>query len=245
MLAWALEAFAGYVAVDARYEGPDGGLSAVAKRQDKRLFYAGLDHDPRHDDLRPLVPRLRRALSERELPLGGITTDGSALAPEPLPDVFGEGPPQIGTFQVRKERRTGVVRAVAAERRRRAASTPQVPRGRAASKEKAARRLARHSNGIQGTIRAWFQERLVVVKRRRQARAWTRCLSLTRGLPQRRQRRARMDPMDALCDRRCRTQTALGKRRTLRQWVKRFKWMGATFAQGVAAPPGKSADGSR
>jgi hypothetical protein len=33
---WALEAFAGSVAADARYEGPSGGLSVVDNRQDKR-----------------------------------------------------------------------------------------------------------------------------------------------------------------------------------------------------------------
>ena len=35
--------------------------------------------------------------------------------------------------------------------------------------------------------------------------------------------------MYALFDRRCRTQTALGKLRKLRQWIKRFKWIGDTL----------------
>src|SRR5438874_6811575 len=35
--------------------------------------------------------------------------------------------------------------------------------------------------------------------------------------------------MYSLFDRRCRTQTALGKLRKLRQWIKRFKWIGDTL----------------
>jgi hypothetical protein len=36
-------------------------------------------------------------------------------------------------------------------------------------------------------------------------------------------------PIYALFDRRCRTQTALNKLKKLRQWVKRFKWIGETL----------------
>jgi hypothetical protein len=35
--------------------------------------------------------------------------------------------------------------------------------------------------------------------------------------------------MYAWFDRRCRTQTALGKRQKLRQWIKRFQWIGDTL----------------
>jgi hypothetical protein len=51
-------------------------------------------------------------------------------------------------------------------------------------------------------------------------------MPITRGLPQLRKLRDIMEPVYALWDRRCRTQTALGKVRKLRQWVKRFTWMG-------------------
>jgi hypothetical protein len=56
-----------------------------------------------------------------------------------------------------------------------------------------------------------------------------RFLHITRGLPQLRTRREIMDHMYALFDRRCRTHTALGKLKKLRQWVKRFKWIGETL----------------
>ena len=48
------------------------------------------------------------------------------------------------------------------------------------------------------------------------------CLSL-------RKLREIMEHIYALFDRRCRTQTALGKLKKLRQWVKRFTWIGETL----------------
>jgi hypothetical protein len=59
---------------------------------------------------------LKAALDERELTLQGITTDGSALYPEPLREVFGEVPHQLCTFHVIKDLTQGVLRAVASER---------------------------------------------------------------------------------------------------------------------------------
>ena len=45
-----------------------------------------------------------------------------------------------------------------------------------------------------------------------------------------------MDHISALFDRRCRTHTALGTLKKLRQWVKRFTWMGETVKK-VFSPP--------
>ena len=47
-------------------------------------------------------------------------------------------------------------------------------------------------------------------------------MRITRGLPQLRTLRDIMEHIYALFDRRCRTQTALGKLRKLRQWVPDF-----------------------
>src|SRR5204862_6568040 len=102
-LDWALETFSGYVAVDELYEGPYCVLSAVDNRQYKRILYEVLDHDPSHDDITPFLKRLKTALIERELTLYGITTDGSALYPEPIQEVFGDVAHQICTFHVIKE----------------------------------------------------------------------------------------------------------------------------------------------
>jgi len=206
-LDWALASFSGYVAADELYEGPYCVLSVVDNRQYKRILYAVLDHDPTHPDITTFLGRLKTALTERDLVLQGITTDGSPLYPEPIRTVFGAVAHQICTFHVLKELTQGILRAVAAERRR----------------------LARKSKQRQEKIRALFQGRFLFVKRRLKPREHRQLLSITRGLPQWRKLREIMEHIYALLDRRCRTQTALDKLRKLRQWVKRFKWMGDTL----------------
>src|SRR6266581_501271 len=151
-LDWALETFSGYVAVDELYEGPYCVLSAVDNRQYKRILYEVLDHDPCHDDIDAFLGRLKAALEERNLALKGITTDGSALYPEPIRTVFGDVPHQLCTVHVIKELTKGILRAVASERKRLATSKPKLKRGRPSPKDKAARRLARKSTSIQETI---------------------------------------------------------------------------------------------
>src|SRR5215475_8639260 len=99
-LDWALADFSGYVAADELYDGPFCILSAVDNRHYKRLLYDVLDHDPTHDDIRTFLGRLKTALTARALTLVGITTDGSALSPTPLVEVFGDIPHQICTFHI-------------------------------------------------------------------------------------------------------------------------------------------------
>src|SRR5262252_1847181 len=94
-LNWALADFSGYVAADELYDGPFCMLSVVDNRRYKRLLYEVLDHDPTHDDMRAFLGRLKTALVARGLTLCGVTTDGSALYPEPLGEVFGKVRHQI------------------------------------------------------------------------------------------------------------------------------------------------------
>jgi hypothetical protein len=228
-LAWALEAFSGYAAVDELYEGRYGVLSAVDKRQYKRVLYEVLDHDPSHGDIEAFLGRLKTALDDRELELKGLTTDGSALYPEPIRTVFGDVPHQLCTFHVIKDLTTGVLKAVAQERERLGKSKPKLKRGRPSSKEKEARRLARKSKDIQQKISELFQNRSLFVKRRLKPSERKRLMQIARGLPHLRKLREIMEHIYALFDRRCRTQTALGKLKKLRQWVRRFTWIGDTL----------------
>src|SRR3954470_3472278 len=99
-LDWALADFSGYVAADELSDGPFCILSAVDNRHYKRILYDVLDHDPPHDDIRTFLGRLKTALTARALTLVGITTDGSALYPTPLEEVFGDIPHQICTFHI-------------------------------------------------------------------------------------------------------------------------------------------------
>ena len=124
-LEWALKAFSGYAAVDALDEGPYCVLSAVDNRPYKRMLSEVLDHDPSHDDITAFLFRLKAALDARKLPLQGLTTDGSALSPEPIREVFGEVPHPLCPCHVIKDLTQGVLRAVASERERFATSKPK------------------------------------------------------------------------------------------------------------------------
>ena len=180
-LAWALDTFSGYAAVDELYEGRYCVLSAVDNRQDKRLVYEVLDHDPSHGDIEAFLGRLKTALDERHLARKGITTDGSALSPAPIRTVFGAVPHQLCTFHVLKELTAGVLKAVAKERLGK--STPTLKRGRPSSKNREARRLARQSKQVQQKISDVFQDRCLFVQRRLSRSARQRLLDSTRGLP--------------------------------------------------------------
>jgi Transposase len=228
-LEWALEAFSGYAAVDELYEGPYCVLSAVDNRQYKRVLYAVLDHDATHRDIEAFLGRLKTALDERGLTLKGITTDGSALYPEPIRIVFGDVPHQLCTFHIIKDLTKGILQAVATARERLAQSKPRLKRGRPSSKEKAARRTARKSKAIQQKIHDLFRERFLFVKRRLTPSERQRLMRITRGLPHLRKLREIMEHIYALFDRRCRMQTALGKWKKLRHWVQRFRWIGDTL----------------
>ncbi len=216
------------MAADELYEGPYGVLSAVDNRQYKRMLYAVLDHDPSHDDIPAFLGRLKRALDERGLVRKGITTDGSALYPEPIREGFGEVPHQLCPFHVIAALVKGVLSAVAAERKRLAIAKPTLQRGRPSSTEKAARRLVRKSQAMQEKIRALFAGRFLFVKRRRTPSERHRLLRITRGLPPLRKLREIMAHIDALFDRRCWTQTALSTLKKLRHGVQRFRWSGDT-----------------
>jgi len=88
------------VAADALDDGPFCMLSAVDHRGDKRILSDVFDHDPPHDDIRTFLRRLHTALSARDLPLFGVTTDGSARSPTPLVEVFGDVPHHICPFHL-------------------------------------------------------------------------------------------------------------------------------------------------
>ena len=229
LLDWALEAFSGYVAADELSEGPSCVLAAVANRQEKRMRSTVLDDDPTHADLTACLRRFKTALDDRGLPRKGSTTDGSARSPAPIREVCGEVPPQLWTFHVIAAWVQGGLSAVAAERKRLATAQPTLQRGRPSSKDKAARRVARKSQAMQEQIRDVFEGRFLCVTRRRTPSERPRLLRITRGLPHLRKRREIMEHISALFDRRCWTQTALGKLRKLRHWVKRFRWIGDTL----------------
>ena len=128
-LDWALADFSGYVADNEGCDGPFCMLSAVDNRRYKRLLYDVLDHDPTHDDIRAFLERLHAALVARDLTLCGVTTDGSALYPAPLREVFGKVRHQICQFHIVAEVNKAILGAVASAARASQPNNPNYAKG--------------------------------------------------------------------------------------------------------------------
>jgi Transposase len=234
-LNWALSDFSGYIAADELYDGPFCILSIVDNRTFKRLTYQVLGHAPTHVDVAAFFGRFQAALKTRGLVLKGITTDGSALYPEPIAAVFGEVPHQLCTFHVLKEVTKAVLGAVAKLRKRLASDAPKLTRGRPASK--AARRAAGRKKRIERKVGDLFEHRYLFVRRHLTATERKTLTRITRGQPQLRRLRGLMEEVYRLFDRRCRTATALAKLAKLRARLRRFgrlrKALKKLFAPGL------------
>jgi len=223
----ALANFSGYIAADELYDGPFCVLSIVDNRTFRRLIYEVLDHDPAHADIERFFGTFQAALQRHELVLRGITTDGSALYPEPISRVFGDVPHQLCEFHVIKELTKAVLRAGAKIRRELAATKPQLGRGRPSSI--AARKAARHRKRIERKVGDLFQHRYLFVQHALTPSQRRTLVHITRGRPELRTLRDIMDEVYRLFDRRCRSDTALEKLTRLRRRVQRFKWIGKTL----------------
>src|SRR5262245_39439564 len=181
-LDWALADFSGYVAADELYDGPFCILSAVDNRRDKRILYDVLDHDPTHEDIRVFLGRLKTALVVRGLALCGVTTDGSALDPEPLREVFGKVRHHICQFHVIKDIVKAVVGAVASARKGLAAMQPTWPKGRPSPSAAQAAARPQKRLAVQGA--ALFTPRYLFVQRHLHTTERKTLWRVSRGLPQ-------------------------------------------------------------
>ena len=222
-LDWALSDFSGFIAADELYDGPFCILSIVDNHTFKRLSYQVLDRAPTAKDVAAFFRRFQAALAARGLTLKGITTDGSALYPEPIAAVFGEIPHQVCTFHVLHEITKAVLSAVAQERKRLTADAPKLGRGRPASK--AARRAARRKKRIAKKVGDLFEHRYLFVQRHLSRTERATLLRITRGLPHLRVLRDLMDEVYRLFDRRCRMSTAVARLSALRARLRRFGWL--------------------
>ena len=193
----------------------------------KRLVYEVLDHDPTHTDITRFLRRFRGELDRRKLTLCGVTTDGSALYPEPLAEVFPGVPHQVCEFHILKEINRQVLKALATVRRQLQQTLPKGKRGRPAPG--AAQKAARKKQRIQAKITALFEQRYLFVQRSLRPREKKILQHITRGLPFLRRLRTIVDQVYQLFDRRCRTETALAKLAQLRRQVRRFRTLGATL----------------
>jgi len=161
------------------------------------------------------------------LTLFGVTTDGSALYPVPLVEVFGDVPHQICTFHLVAEVGKAVLGAVASARKGLAATQPKLPRGRPSTQ--AAKAAARTKKRLAGQGAALFTHRYLFVQRHLNKTERKTLWRVSRGLPQVQTLRTIMEQVFALFERRCRSQTALDKLATLRRRVQRFTALGDTL----------------
>lgn len=228
-LDWALSDFSGYLAADELYDGPFCVLSAVDSPHQRRLLYEVLDHDPKHPDIEQFLWRVKDAVTARGGEVRGITTDGSALYPEPIKQVFGDLPHQVCEFHILKELTKTVLRVVAQLRKQLAAQAPTLGRGRPSGAE--AKRKARQRKAIQKRVSELFNHRHLFVRHHLTPSQRRKLDHLLRGQSRLRAARQIMDEIYRLFDRRCRTDTALAKLARLRQRLGRFKTLGRLLDQ--------------
>jgi len=222
----ALADFSGYLAIDEVYDGPFGVLSVVDSRRYRRRAFRVLDHDPTQQDILGFLTDFQGQLQARQRSVLGITTDGSPLYPTPLQALLPSVRHQVCEFHVLKEIRKAVLQAVAKLRKELLALLPKQPRGRPTREQRAqARRVARRKRRVADL----FEHRHLFVRHERTPAQRQLLQRLTRGLPPLRTLRVIVDEVYRLFDRRCRTATALGRLRKLRQRVRRLKRLGKTL----------------
>jgi hypothetical protein len=163
----------------------------LSDRRYKRLLYEVLDHDPTHDAIRPFLRRLQTALQARNLALLGVTTDGSALYPEPLAEVFDHVPHHVCELHVVKEIVKAILGAVARARKSLAAQQPKLRKGRPSTP--AAKQAACTKKRLAGQRAALFASRYLCVQRHLNKTERTTRGRVSRGLPQLQALRALME----------------------------------------------------
>jgi hypothetical protein len=220
--------FSGYLAIDEVYDGPFCILSIVDNRRYNRLAFRVLDHDPTHVDIRAFLGEFKAQLDKRKLLVHGITTDGSDLYPKVLKELWPNTPHQVCEFHVLKEITQAVLRTVAKVRKEIQAKIPKRRRGRPRKQDQA---LNRRINRLQQRVADLFEHRHLFVMHHLSVAQKKLLTKLTRGQPQLRTVRQIMDEVYRLFDRRCRTQTALGRLKKLRQRVQRFKQLRRTLSK--------------
>jgi hypothetical protein len=227
-LDWALSDFSGYLAVDELYDGPFCVLSAVDARQQRRLLYEVLDHDPTRVDILFFLARVHDQIRARGRTVLGLTTDASPLYPLPISLVFPGVRHQVCEFHILKELTKAVLGVLARMRKRLAEQKPKLPRGRPGNTPEV-QKLRRQAQAIQQRIADLFEQRYLFVRHHLSTAERALVRRLTRSDRRLRAVREIMDEVYRLFDRRCRTDTALSKLTKLRQRVRRYRSLGKSL----------------
>jgi Transposase len=174
------------------------------------------------------LAEFKAALDQRGLPVHGITTDGSALYPKVLQQLWPNVPHQVCRFHILMDLIKAVLKALAKLRKELRAQIPTPKRGRPRQEATAqTRRIQR----LKRRVAELFEHRHLFIKHHLSAAEKKRLKRLVRGQPQLRALRAIMDEVYRLFDRRCKMATALGRLAKLRRRVRRFKRLGRTLGK--------------
>jgi hypothetical protein len=219
----ALADFSGYLAIDEVYDGPFCILCVVDNRRYNRLAFRVLDRAPTEGDVRAFLVEFKGHLDKRALKVLGITTDGSSLYPKVVKGLWPDARHQLCRFHVIKEIAKAVLHALAVLRKELTARIPKLGRGRPSKEQQP---VAREAKRQKQKVADLFENRYLFVRHHLSQAQRQQLVRLTRGLPQLRRLREIMDEVYRLFDRRCETQTALGKLAKLRRRVRRFKALG-------------------
>jgi transposase-like protein len=222
----ALADFSGYLAIDEVYDGPFCILSVVDNRRYHRLAFRVLDHDPTEDEVRAFLTEFQGQLDKRLLSVFGITTDGSALYPKVLKELWPAARHQLCEFHVLKEITRAILHALAMLRKEMTAQIPKQPRGRPRKEQEGQAWLIAYRKRCVAEL---FEHRYLFVRHHLSPAQQKQLRKLTYGRPPLRTLRKIMAAVYRLFDRRCKTQTALKKLQRLRRRVRRFKKLGKSL----------------
>ena len=192
-------------------------------RRYNRLAFRVLDHDPTQDDVLAFLTEFKEQLDRRGLSVFGITTDGSALYPKVLKELWPKARHQICEFHVIKEINKAVLRALAKLRKEMTAEIPKQPRGRPSKERQGQAWLIAYRKRCVAEL---FEHRYLFVRHHLSAAEQKQLRKLTYGRRDLRTLRKIMEEVYRLFDRRCKTATALKKLQRLRRRVRRFKKLG-------------------
>jgi len=219
----ALADFSGYLAIDEVYNDPFCIFSVVDNRRYNRLAFRVLDHEPSQADARVFLTEFKGKLDRRGLTVHGITTDGSALYPDILKELWPKARHQICEFHVLKEIIQAILHGLATLRKEITAQLPKQPRGRPRKERQGeAELIAYRKRGVAEL----FEHRYLFVRHHLSTAQRKQLRKLTYGQRQLRTLRQIMEEVYRLFDRRCRTPTALQKLHRLRRRVRRFQKLG-------------------
>jgi hypothetical protein len=220
----ALANFSGYFAVDEVYDGPFCILFIVDNHHYNRLIYRVLEHSPKAADILELLQAFQKILTSRRLKVKGITTDGSTLYTEPVKTVFPGVRHQICEFHVKKEINKAVLKAVTQARRElKGKKVKRIKRGRPTTQ--AEKDIIRRNERLDAKIESLFDNRFLFVQKELTLAERATLHEVTKGFPNLRKLRERVEEVYRLYDRRCKCSTALKKLEKLRKRLRRFKWL--------------------